>query len=84
MASVPGLYGVDVARHDPQLDHVTGFDVVGVYSCDTEKVCGFVDNVHFVDLVYFEGVVWRINGKRRGVCLHRPIRLYALMRRRDA
>ena len=50
MASVPGLYGVDVARHDPQLDHVTGFQVVGVCSGDTEKVCGFVDDVH--------GILW--------------------------
>jgi hypothetical protein len=43
---VPGLYGVYVAGHDPQLDHIARFDVIGVYGCDAEKVCGFVENVH--------------------------------------
>jgi hypothetical protein len=46
MTSVAGLHGVDVSRHDPKLDHVAGFKVVAVDGGDTEKVCGFVENVH--------------------------------------
>jgi len=36
MASVPRLYGVDVASHDPQLDHIACLEVVAVCSGNTD------------------------------------------------
>ena len=59
VASVAGLYGVNVAGHNPELDHITGFQVVRVDRSDTEKVSGFVYDVH-MGFVRVCGVVGKL------------------------
>ena len=46
MASSAGLYGVNVARHDPKLDHWARFDIVRCDGRDADQVEGFVEDVH--------------------------------------
>ena len=48
MAGTARLYGVHVARHDPNLDHGARFDVVGCGRRDCDGIGGFVNDVHFV------------------------------------